>query len=125
MADAQDKSRKPSGPMAIQALTSASATGASTGFQLGQAFHQFGLQVVVSDTSAVTGATLSLEGSLNGTHWSGLSGSTWTLGSQASGDLVFVSGVPVNHIRTTVHSLTTSTASTGTARLDAWISAGE
>ena len=82
---------------------------------------KFGIQVVLAGSPATAVATL--EGTLDTdnddtkNHWVTLV--TWDVGSQTSGDILFVVDKPVAKIRANCTTLTTGTGKTVTAKLSA------
>jgi hypothetical protein len=92
-------------------------------FALGQGYSKFGLQVRTDTTAA---HKVELQGSISGgsSDFQTIVGSTWVIGTQSQGDIVWVNstGVPtVNYIRATVAAVAKSSSDPG---IDAWISAG-
>ena len=88
-------------PGSIQVLNNAITTGstASTHFQysVGQAYSNWAFQVVTGTTKA---DKLHLQGSLDGTNFTNIAGSTWVYSaSNPSGATIWVTGKAAVHVR--------------------------
>lgn len=98
----------------ITLLNAVSSTGAGSASNLGTAHRVFGLQV--STTGAPTTVVVHLEGSNDaGSNWFKLG--VWTLAAQTAGDIVEITGPPVQRIRANLTTLSGGAAPTVTANV--------
>ena len=121
--DTTTEIRRASGnPGAMHSLRNASSAASSSGshfeYDLGGTYSSFGIQV----TSATTVVNkVSLEGSIGGTTFFTIAGTTWTGGTNSNGDILWVTGKPCTKIRATVQA---AVASSSDPLINAWIAAG-
>jgi len=114
--------RSNAGPGAMHSLRSASTLASSTGthyeFDLGGSYAKFGLQVTAATTTV---NKVNLEGSIGGSTFFTIAGSTWIGGTNENGDIIWVTGFPCTKIRATVAAVV---ASSSDPAITAYISAG-
>lgn len=100
----------------VKSLDAVTATGEGTAASFGghvRSTHA----IQVSATGSPTGLVVKLQGSLNGTNWFTLA--TWDITAPlASGDMLFVTGKPVNQVRADCTTLSGGTSPT----VSAWVS---
>jgi len=120
----QQVTRKRGLPVPTQFMTDSTSTGTSTGYNLGGTYGSFSIQATYS-TARVSALKVYLQGSLNGTNYGDISGSTWDLTSEGYGGLKFVTGKPVSHVRSVLDTLTLSTGSTALPNVDVWVGVAE
>lgn len=105
---ANNRGRSREGPGVVTSLNSVSSTQNGTAWDLGEAYGDFGLQVIFSGTTSDS-AKVVLEVGNSTSAFFGLAGSTWdSTGGDQSGDMKFVTGKPARYIRASLISATTS-----------------
>ncbi len=97
-------------------LSAVAANGNGTTIDFGTCVRTFSLQTLLTGTP--TGGTVVLQLSNDGTNWSPtITGSTFTIGAQVSGEMVFVSDKPARYARAVLAGLTGGTSPTVTTRI--------
>jgi hypothetical protein len=104
-----------SGTPAFIPLNAVTANGTSTTVALGAARSSVSLQVILGGSVIATGGTVSLYGSIDGTHFDPAPLIVWTIGTQSSGNIEYSTGKPIVAFNAILAGLTGGTSPTVTA----------
>lgn len=99
------------GVAAAKSLDAVTANANGSAIDLEVAARTHGMQVVL--TGGPTGGTVTLQGTLDGTNWFALA--TFTIGTDASGDIKFAVDTPVQQVRAVLAGLAGGISPTVTA----------